>query len=566
MLRKYKENITMTISIQSQEMFYRPVRVLTEENLKKHTSDTKLSPKRADSRDSAYGGSVNGELNRSTSSSSLCSSSGDSGRGLSPVPVVSSVALAALSERAPSTPLHDRQIQGLKPKQSYRSSRYAVVMQALKKSVLKLVGKCKISDIFDLDSSDPSQVRKSQYPKFLKLLREAVNRAFCKSTKSLNQETNQERKLVGELCYAHFAVETEHDPEIGKNFIVSCMGKDYSPESIADLDAKKMVAAFKKNMKTRSLWSRIKSVFNSVCRSKNANSVSWFSWDPAQYSVRSKLAEISLGGKKVTLLRTACPVMGHNNNLEIDPLFRGLIEHYKINEQQYLYVNNQSFDLSSDRRRNSKKPYSQAQAIAETNRSKALLKFSEQDGIKDTLKFLSLPHDSDFYKQKPSITQSSENFINEFLENLMQGKQGYHLPEKYLQEKEKVQIRQILEGVLKTYFENTTSLNQKKRKEFINLAHTLITADVMETLNIAAANITCKDGVDRAAGSAVNLIVYADIANYQGKLDPEKMNYLTWILGAPSLLNHGRPPKEGRHQRAIPALQRMVKFAPQQST
>ena len=68
-------------------------------------------------------------------------------------------------------------------------------------------------------------------------------------------------------------------------------------------------------------------------------------------------------------------------------------------------------------------------------------------------------------------------------------------------------------------------------------------------MQISAANITCKDGVDRAAGSFANLVKIS-----KPDIDPQ---LLLWSLSFPAVVNHARPPKGHRHVVSIATLKRI---------
>ena len=249
---------------------------------------------------------------------------------------------------------------------------------------------------------------------------------------------------------------------------------------------------------------------------------------------------MAIGGKNVTFIRTACPVVGSNLAPEIDPLFIGMLHDMKAKGKQYLYINNQSADSASDPRL--------AESRCESNRVAAIRALSESSEFKETFHVVSFAHDSTFYKDATEV--NAQELKIRFISHLNRGEQGYFLPNSFKSKPENlVRIYEIINEVHAKYFEGKSVLSAEERQEFLHVAYAAISKFIITEMQIDAANITCKDGVDRAAGSFANLVKIAQ-PDVDSKL-------LLWSLSFPAVVNHARPPKGHRHIVSIATLKRI---------
>ena len=350
------------------------------------------------------------------------------------------------------------------------------------------------------------------------------------------------------LCFLHFTVDFSKDEEIGIQFITKLLtDQGYDLDK---LDAK----GLETSLKTATSDKSISIIFSTVMRRIRANNPTGLSdWDPVTYSVRSKLLDFKLNGKELSVLRTACPVIGSTTAPEVDPLFVGYLQYLKSQGKKHLYVNNQSADFKADHR--SKNTMKKIEADLESIR---VAKLRELEGMfPDTFCMMSLAHDSHFYMQKESEEQNTHEFISEFVGHVVEGREGYFLPKALLGKYEDTKLLNKTLQALLTIFKSKHSvykdldvLNAEQKKLFLNQAYAVITLFVSLNCNIDLLNNTCKDGVDRAAGANACLKVL---------LDPTTSNEeLAWILSFPAIINHARPPKAHRHERSMEAMKEIL--------
>ncbi len=373
--------------------------------------------------------------------------------------------------------------------------------------------------------SSSAKDAKTLYRNFLQDLRSAVMSTVGK-----------EAEIASALCRAHFAIDIK-GTTVGTQFTDNIL-RENKPFSIQELDAERLHATMKEGMTGTTTTMKLAQLGQKLDANLPINS-----WDPASYSVRSKLAEIVISGKPRTFLRTACPVVGSNSEPEIDPLFIGMLRALKAEGKKYLYINNQSTGDGDSRFNESK---------LEGNRVAALRGLSNDLEFKGMFHVVSFAHDSTFYKggdEELNVLKSA------LLNNLRKGTEGYFLPEVISQDpRQTIELHKKMDAAIESihakYFpgkENLTVLSPKERKEFLHIAYAAIGKIIIETLDIDTLNITCKDGVDRAAGSAANLMAYAS-----DRLVP--FDDLLWTLTFPAALNHERPPRADRHEPSIGAL------------
>lgn len=456
------------------------------------------------------------------------------GEGLrSPSPVEAAATAAALKVIEPAP-----QMGGLTPNwMQMRSERYHVVLSLLDKFEFEGKGlkelmssvenehlKNAIKQVLLSTSSSASVSRKSLYPMFLNQLRIAA---------ATIESSSLDYRLVNELCLAHFSVDIEHSL-VGKKYVNEVLGQ-YQPASLDQLSADEIDIAVSEVTSDKSLQIKC----TDLKRRLAANNLIGY-WDPSLYSVRSKLAEVQFGNQKTTFLRMACPVVGYNADPQIDPIFKSMLRALKDQGKKYLYINNQSLDAKYDKRA--------IQSTLESNRSQALHALSRDPEFSQMFHVISLAHDSAFYKKGDL---SIEAIKTELCTHLMRGTQGYQLPYNFDAEGGKI-VQKIINDVANKYFPNRKDLEAHERKQFLHIAYACLTRKVIEDLKVDVANITCKDGVDRAAGSAVNLFAISD--------QEIPFEDTLWTLVFPATLNHGRAPQHHRHSISIPTLQRIHKF------
>ena len=402
---------------------------------------------------------------------------------------------------------------------------YQTNVRVLKEAVENKSLKTALNIILEVSNGDLSsdEVRKSYYHRFLESLRNAVSEL---------EDDSFDAKVARQLCTAVFTVDIK-DTEVGVAFINKLLG-DYNPGCIQDLESVQLELSLRKGLVGKNMKHKV----TDTRRKLSANNPTG-EWDPASYSIRSKIADVQVGGREVTFIRTACPVIGFNNAPEIDPIFIGMLRDMKAQKKQYLYINNQSADMASDKR--------SLQNFCESSRVDALRALSETDEFKGMFHVISFAHDSEFYTHPSSV--KARDLKEDFTTHLLKSEQGYVLPSSFFEKGSLDEITKTLDFVHRKFFDAKEKLTAQERQEFLHIAYAALSELFIDKLKVNAVNITCKDGVDRAAGSVANLFKYTN-SNVDFQL-------LKWALSFPAVLNHARPPKGHRHEISISSLKRI---------
>lgn len=371
--------------------------------------------------------------------------------------------------------------------------------------------------------------RTKYYPEVLAKLR-AVSEAYLAG----KYQSAQVKEIILNLCQKHFMLELRDG--LGKEYVMGLLKDERDL-----MDADKLDEHLHKVFQERGY----KIASSDLVRKASANNpMPLGHWDPAEYSVRSHLKTLEVLGRDVELLRMACPVVGINTDPQIDPLFLVYLQSLKAG-QKHMYVNNISHSYETDKRRKSLLKFTQASL--EENRAKTLQALSESEEYSEKFLMISLPHDSDFYTQKGTPAEvSSSEFMKQIIDLMTRNEEGFYLPHALRSEEFYSRVELEFREVLEKYFSNTDTLNFEQRRNFIQIAYSVITKVAIDTQKITHMNITCKDGVDRAMGSAANLMVYLNPL-----LPAEEILY---IICLPATLNHARPPALSRTRRSLAAI------------
>lgn len=370
---------------------------------------------------------------------------------------------------------------------------------------------------------------KKEYDQFLLFLRRAIETIGTEDPNSLDY------RIVNKLSFDHFNIDISLS-DVGIPFIKGLLGEDLSSQ-FDDLSAEELERSIKEALPKKSFSHYL------LGKSRQISATApWaLDWDPASYSIRSKLIDLRVGDKDITLVRTACPVVGKSSNPKVDPIFIAMLRYLKLQGKQYIYVNNQSLDPSSDHRPIENKLESQRVCL--------MFELSNSEEFKEMFHVVSFAHDSDFYKQEEGL--NAANFISQFRAHLWEGKQGYQLPHEIkVDSKNEAKIHQLLVKIHEHYFGGEGVLTQEERRLFLHISYAAITELLTQDLKIDFMNVACKDAVDRAAGSVVNLVRFVD-----PKFSKEKM---MWLLTFPAVLNHSRAPKRSRHGISIKTLKKIA--------
>lgn len=456
--------------------------------------------------------------------------------------------------------------------QQAREKRYFFAVRAIKDTILEMPsGQRRVRDLSPAEISaldvrsdlqnllrylatettgSASDFRSTHYPALLDELRRLASEIL-----SSQRSSPTERAIVCALCQAHFMFDLD-STQSGKDFVRSLTN---------GIDARTLLHANELDQCLRASlrhdqeemgplkWLQHK-IFGSDIKwtdrlRKISANMPLANWDPATYSMRSHLGQITLNaGQRVHLLRMACPVVGQCGNPEIDPLFLGYLKSLG-DGKRHLYINNISHSPETDVRRHS--TTKRVQVGLENGRAEAIKAIADHPDYSNKLVFISLPHDSDFYQQVDTHQNSDAvEFIGAFVTHLQNNTQGFYLPETENKIELVAKIQRSLLDLWRKFFSEKPTLTLEDRKIFINMAYAEISKLAMEHYGITHANNTCKDGVDRAMGATATLV-----ASLEPKPSPEDLVYL---LSMPAVTHHGRPPQLDRTERSTAAVRRYL--------
>ncbi|MCH9633688.1 MAG: hypothetical protein S4CHLAM7_04200 [Chlamydiae bacterium] len=379
------------------------------------------------------------------------------------------------------------------------------------------------------------ELTRAHYKQFISLLREA--------TLSLKENRHDLTafNLAKELSYKLFLVDlTESD--LGYNFFCQLMPENYQTIDIAHLNAglirKEIYQLFPS-------WSP--SIFFKTCHRKS-HYLSLMSWDPAFYSVRTKISTYLLDKKKITVLRTGCPITGKNYAPTIDPLFLSYLDVLKKEGKKHLYINNQNLMRSG----------------SEKKASKLLHKLAENQDYKDTFVCITLPYNSSFYEQKNLGREEAKQFLFSFINHIVNGEKGFLLPEKLTKDSSFLDfLNSKFNEIHHTYFQGASFFVQRERSQFIDIAYACIVEHLINQLDVDLVNWTCKHGIDRAmsALSVFDAYMRAQVGDLSLQ---DTLYYSYW----PALVYYHRPPDISRSVRALSAIEKIQEpfYASSQNT
>lgn|GEM_PF-3523790 len=397
----------------------------------------------------------------------------------------------------------------------------------------------KLKDLLILLKDKSPSIKDYQTCIYRKVVRE-LRELSEKNTLDTASFTTLENKIIKALCYLHFTLDI-NSTENGLPYVKNLFEDGFSDTL---LNPSKLNKSLSTVFRKRSIGIEI----SDLKRRLSAN-ISFVYWDPSLYSIRSSFSTMNVEGKPVHFLRTACPVLGSSGTPRIDPLFKGYLSSLKAT-QRHLYVNNLSHDPKSDHRR---KKLLRAQVGLEFKRSEKLKELSLDPKYSQKIKLLTLPHDSDFYRQKGAAkNMKPDAFIDEFVKNVDGNLQGFYFPDSIKGQLGR-HVREQLNAILKDLFQGKGELTIEDRKIMIQVAYADITKSLLKRWDITHCNITCKDGVDRAMGS---------LANLQVRLNPEtSVEQTIYTLANAATLHHARPPKFSRVVRSLASINRMMEFS-----
>lgn len=197
--------------------------------------------------------------------------------------------------------------------------------------------------------------------------------------------------------------------------------------------------------------------------------------------------------KSVTVIRMGTPTkeLLWNMDAEVIPEFIGYLQYLRLEKKRHLYINKQRL------------------VGAEANRSSALQNLQNQ--FPEFL-FVSIPSDGPFYLQQSSMLATQ--FKQQFFESLIypDKEQGFYFPQSWLEDAVFQQsLRNLLDQVHEDFFQSCPVLDIPSLHNFIDHYYTCLELFLVQYSGVDLFNITCKDGIDRAAKEHAKLLFYLQV-------------------------------------------------------
>ncbi len=211
--------------------------------------------------------------------------------------------------------------------------------------------------------------------------------------------------------------------------------------------------------------------------------------------------------------------------------FHAFLEGYLFEKKKHLYINLQNSTLGAPG--NDESP--RCQALENLS-----LHYPENFIIITLNKNGSLWHQDGLF-----LTLDNSRAFKDALIKILLGKKGGYNFSCHINLS---RLQQLINLIHEEFFALKATLCLQERKDFIELLYTHIIEYLIETLQPHSVNITCKDGIDRAATSSALYFLYKHLKR-RGSLSPLDITHLKNILFAPALLVKKRPPTYERFRR-----------------
>lgn len=268
------------------------------------------------------------------------------------------------------------------------------------------------------------------------------------------------------------------------------------------------------------------------------------------------LYQMYFGDKLIKALGMGSPTIeDKNSKVTFAPEFTGLIKAYKKEGKKHLFVLNQNAVPKNDL-------LSVFINGDETNRCNLILNGQDLEEFKGAFYCVLLSKNTNFYHQKGSFTalDSAEAFKDELYGQVFlkpRTESGCYIPQTIKEE-----LPDLMEGakvltdlIHEHIFQGKESLSSQERKLFIEIFYDLLTKLIIIGLDIDSFNLTCKDAIDRGAGSNAELYLHSAIVlSEKGELSPMTKNKLEVLMMARALLVRKRAPIEERVERFAESL------------
>lgn len=270
------------------------------------------------------------------------------------------------------------------------------------------------------------------------------------------------------------------------------------------------------------------------------------------------LGTLQIGDKAVRLLRMGSPTIeGCIGKAEINPEFKGYLQHCMMKNKVHLYIS-----LQNDKAK-------MAGTGDETGRNGAIKELQKE--FPKNFFAVVLAQDSRFYKQvdakgKALDSQNSQDFIAEFTDELLVKKDtGFYFPPAWKDDPEFVKsISNLLQFVLRTTYEGKMELTRQEKQDFIEIFYANLSLFLMLYSKADNCNASCKDAIDRAG--KLNSLILKLAMIIEETIDEEIKQRLHkvlthspafWTKSQAIICSHSSDSSNGRRERLISAEETM---------
>lgn len=266
--------------------------------------------------------------------------------------------------------------------------------------------------------------------------------------------------------------------------------------------------------------------------------------------------QIEINGKYVKAIGMGTPtVEDKKGKASIVPEFKGMLQHYRRENKKHLYVSNQNTIP--------KEGISAALINGdETNRSDVILDLQDGKDYKGAYFAIALSKNSSFYYQKGKFKDKNDavGFKAELYSQIFlmdRAASGCYIPDSIKQviaNKDNNKALKLIDDIHADLFGGRQDLTEAERKLFIEIYYDHLTKMILVDMDIDSYNISCKDKIDRGAGSDAQLYALAAIvADLFDVLEHSQRIILLMMIRA--LLVRKRAPIHERFERFIQMLE-----------
>lgn len=270
---------------------------------------------------------------------------------------------------------------------------------------------------------------------------------------------------------------------------------------------------------------------------------------------------LQVGDRVVKMLGMGTPTHEDSNSVaHLNQEFVALMKSYKADGKRHLYVNNQNlipktgwlaYFINGD----------------ETARSDLILDLQDQEEVKGAYFAIALSKNSKFYWQKGEWADAKEasTFRDSLFYQVCKGPRhitGSYIPKTIrdlipgFDEKAKNIIAQIHEKV----FAGKDELTLEERRWFIELFYDNLQKMIIVEGEFDSANGSCKDQIDRGAGTNAQLAANCYVvAQKDGVLTEEQEDHVMMMMMVRALLVRKRPPLHERVERFCEGMDQTFK-------